>query len=164
MILTSRRLTILALLALAPTALATHQRDNLRDLRPADLCPPSARVTLGDGEDEDFSALVQDALDRYSDAWGLTWGDPEKCAVEQTLTLDAYEDRGAFVYVVELAVEPRGDAVVQHAGRRLRVRAPRLWSGLYYGTYDTEFQDVATREIRDLYESFLGDWAATHRK
>ncbi|WP_027482637.1 hypothetical protein [Deinococcus pimensis] len=161
---TSRRLTILALLALAPTALATHQRDNLRDLKPADLCPPSAQVSLGDGEDEDFSALVQDALDRYTGAWGLKWGDPEKCGVDQILTLDAYEDRGSFVYVAEFALEPRGDTVVQQGARRLRVKAPRLWGNLYYGTYDTEFQDIATREIRDLYEGFLSDWTAAHRK
>jgi hypothetical protein len=84
--------------------------------------------------------------------------------VDQRLTLDAYEDGGGFVYVAELSLEPRGDTIVMQGTRRLRVKSPVVWSNLYYGTYDAEFQDVTTREIRDLYEGFLREWTLAHRK
>ncbi|AFZ66426.1 hypothetical protein [Deinococcus peraridilitoris] len=156
-------LTALALSGLTG-AHADHLNANLRDLSPQDVCAPEAHVSLEDEADDDLTELVQHALDRFVAANNVQWGDRKTCRVEQHLIIAAYEDSHGFVYSLEYLLEFRGDVNIEHDGKRFAVKAPRIWSTSYYGTYGTGLEDIATREARDAFMKFVGAWRSAHRR
>lgn len=159
------RLTFLALFAaLSVRAGASHTTDNLRDLNTRDLCPLTVHAALNDESDDDFAELIEGALKRYAGAQDLRWGEDASCRADQTFTLDAYEDGdGSFTYFLEFAVTLRGDTQVSQGERRFRVTDPQVWVSSYYGRYTNDLQDVATREVRDLFEGYARAWRRAHR-
>ncbi|PYE55818.1 hypothetical protein [Deinococcus yavapaiensis] len=160
-----RRAVMVTLLAalVTPGALADHQNETLKGLRTADLCAPEVYAYLDEDRDDDFEVLLVNALNRYSQAQTFTWGDDKTCTVETSLVLSAYEEgRGSFVYMLTLSLDLKDDTTVLVGGRRVKLVAPTIWQSSYYGRYASNFEDLASRDLRDLFSSFTGAWRGTH--
>lgn len=160
-----RRTVLTTLLAaiLTPGALADHQNETLKGLRTADLCAPEVYAYLDDDRDEEFEDLLVNALNRYSQAQSFEWGDDKTCAVDTTLVLSAFEDsRGSFVYMLTFTLDLNEEPTVLVGGRRVKLVAPTIWESSYYGRYASNFEDIASRDLRDLFSSFASAWRTTH--
>ncbi|MFC4453057.1 hypothetical protein [Deinococcus sonorensis] len=168
MTLLKRPAALLTLLALATAghALAQDQAGNLRGLKAEQLCPPSAQVTVDDDDNSEVAAELEQRMERYATLYGLSYGDPKTCLVDQTLTLDTFQtDDKVYAYVVELSLELRGAAPVTVGGSALTVQRLKLWSNVYYGSNDDldALLDHAVDRARDYYEELALDWKASHK-
>lgn len=162
----NRALLVLTTLALlAPPAGADHQQANLRPLVAADLCPPFSSVYVDDEEIEDLAALLDEQLLRYATLYGVPYGDPKTCTVQQIFSADAFEtEDGDYLYSIELRLQLRPDVRVTLGTRQFMVRALELWSTSGYGRAADAPGLVRslTNSVRDYYEDLALEWKATH--
>lgn len=158
---------LLTALALGFTlAGATNQAPNLRQFKPSDLCPPAAYVTLDDKEDSDLAAALEEQLDKYATLYGIRYGDPKTCTLDHFLTVDAFEGNdGRYSYVIEMGIELPGEVSATVGGRSVKLKTPKIWSSIYYGSYTDldALKEGVTDKTRNYYDEFALDWKATHK-
>ncbi len=158
-------LLALTLLSCAAAQSASTQASNLRDLSLADLCPPTAYVTIDDEDDGELAADIEGQLDKYATLYGLRYGDAKGCTAASYLSVDAFKLKGGtYSYLIEFGVELRGDVRLTLGSRNVTVAAPRVWTNSYYGSYATleNLRDGVTDRVRDYYDEFALDWRAAH--
>ncbi|MDL2345010.1 hypothetical protein QOL99_12735 [Deinococcus sp. MIMF12] len=158
-------LVLTALVLLTPPAGADHQQANLRSLVAADLCPPVAYVYVDDEEEEDLGVLLDEQLMRYATLYGVPYGDPRTCTVEQIFAVDAFEAEGGdYLYALDLNLQLRADARVTLGSRQLTVKALELCATSGYGRAADAAGLTRTliNNVRAYSEEFALEWKATH--
>ncbi|WP_216323331.1 hypothetical protein [Deinococcus aestuarii] len=158
-------LTVLALLL--GTARADHQQDNLRPLTSSDLCPPVAYVAVDDEEQQDLAVALDEQLDRYATLYGVPYGDPKTCTVDQIFTLDAFKARdGRMLYALDLSLQTAKPARLTLGTHTFDAKALELWSSSGYGSVagQDDLADMAVGSVREYYEELALAWKATHKK
>ncbi|MBB6099016.1 hypothetical protein HNR42_002452 [Deinobacterium chartae] len=150
---------VLSLLAAAPVAAAADV--NFKDFQASDLCKPEVYVTLNEEDDAELAGELLDILEDFATLYEIRYGSDAGCILKTYLTVDAYEEEdGRYTYVNELSVEFGGEATLSAGGRSYRVKAPQLWSTVYYGLYaDQEaLLNSLEKNIKTYYEELALAW------
>ena len=114
-----------------------------------------------------LAVALDEQLDKYATLYGVPYGDPKTCTVDQIFTLDAFKGRdGRMLYALDLTVQTAKPARLTLGTHTFDAKFLELWSTSGYGSVagKGDLADMAVESVREYYEELALAWKATHKK